>query len=110
MVIGEGVSTAVMGGGRIIGHAPFIAASSAILPVVAPVMLFMTVSSLITGARLDQMQRALGTLSEVLARVRQDSAQREKKGSSLDTVTDVIRYPRRERSEAGFRAPRGPMR
>ena len=27
MVIGEGVSTAVMGGGRIIGHAPFIAAS-----------------------------------------------------------------------------------
>ena len=71
MVIGEGVSTAVMGGGRIIGHAPFIAASSAMLPVVAPVMLFMTVSSLITGARLDRMQRALGTLSEVLARVRQ---------------------------------------
>ena len=28
-----------------------------------------TVSSLITGARLDRMQRALGTLSEVLARV-----------------------------------------
>ena len=71
MVIGEGVSTAVIGGGRIIGQAPFIAASSAILPVVAPVMLFMTVSSLITGARLDRMQRALGTLSEVLARVRQ---------------------------------------
>ncbi len=71
MVIGEGVSTAVMGGGRIIGHGPFIAAGSAILPVVAPVMLFMTVSSLITGARLDRTQRTLGTLSEVLARVRQ---------------------------------------
>ena len=71
MVIGEGVSTAVMRGGRIIGHAPFVAARGAILPVVAPVMLFMTVSSLITGARLDRIQRALGTLYEVLIRVRQ---------------------------------------
>ena len=71
MVIGEGVSTAVISGGRIIGHAPFVAAGSAVLPVVAPLMLFTTVSSLITGARLDRMQRTLGTLSEVLARVRQ---------------------------------------
>ncbi len=72
MVIRGGLSSAIIGeGGRIIGHAPFVAASSAILPVVAPVMLFMTVSSLITGARLDRMQRALGSLSEVLARVRQ---------------------------------------
>ena len=71
MTIGRGVSTAVMGPGGIIRHAPFVAAGSAILPVVAPVMLFITVSSLITGARLDRMQRALGTLSEVLARVRQ---------------------------------------
>ena len=72
MVIRDGLSSAIIGeGGRIVGHAPFVAASSAILPVVAPVMLFMTVSSLITGVRLDRMQRALGTLSEVLARVRQ---------------------------------------
>lgn len=72
MVIRDGLASAIMGdGGRIIGHAPFIAAGSAIQPVVAPVMLFMTVSSLITGARLDRMQRTLGTLSEDLARVRQ---------------------------------------
>ena len=32
-------------------------------------MLFMTVSSMITGARLDRMQRTLGALSEVLERV-----------------------------------------
>ena len=70
MQIGGGVSTAVMHGGRIVGHAPFIAAGSAIVPVVAPLMLFTTISSLITGARLDRMQRALGTLSETLARVR----------------------------------------
>ena len=71
MTIGRGVGTAVMGPGGIVRHAPFVAAGSAILPVVAPVMLFMTVSSLITGARLDRMQSDLGTLSEVLARVRQ---------------------------------------
>ena len=72
MRIRNGLSTVIRGeGGRFIRHAPFIVARSAILPVVAPVMLFMTVSSLITGARLDRMQRALGTLSEVLARVRQ---------------------------------------
>ena len=71
MQIGSGVSTAVMRGGRIVEHAPFIAAGSAIVPVVAPLMLFTTISSLITGARLDRMQRALGTLSETLARVRE---------------------------------------
>ena len=71
MQIGGGVSTAVMQGGRIVEHAPFIAAGSAIVPVVAPLMLFTTISSLITGARLDRMQRALGTLSETLARVRE---------------------------------------
>ena len=70
MQIGSGVSSAVMHGGRIVEHAPFIAAGSAIVPVVAPLMLFTTISSLITGARLDRMQRALGTLSETLARVR----------------------------------------
>ena len=42
----------------------------AALPVVARVMLFMTVSSVITGARLDGVQQALGSLSENLERVR----------------------------------------
>ena len=49
MTIGRGVATAVMGPGGIVRHAPFVAARSAVLPVVAPVMLFMTVSSLITA-------------------------------------------------------------
>ncbi len=71
MQIGSGVSTAVLRGGRIVEHAPFIAAGSAIVPVVAPLMLFTTISSLITGARLHRMQRALGTLSETLTRVRE---------------------------------------
>ena len=70
MQIKGGFATAVMQGGRIVRHAPFIAAGNAIVPVVAPLMLFTTISSLITGARLDRMQMALGTLSETLARVR----------------------------------------
>ena len=39
------------------------------MPVVAPLMLFMTISSVMTGARLDRVQRALGKLSEGLERV-----------------------------------------
>ncbi len=69
MTIGTGVGSGVMGPAGIVAQAPFVAASSALLPVVAPVMLFMTVSSVITGARLDRVQQALGSLSENLQRV-----------------------------------------
>lgn len=71
MTIGGGKGSAVIGaGGKIIGHAPFVSASSALLPVVAPLMLFTTVSSIITGARLDRIQSTLGRLAQVLTRVR----------------------------------------
>ena len=71
MTIGSGVGSAVVGPSGIVAQAPFVAASSALLPVVAPVMLFMTVSAIVTGARLDRMQKTLGELSEVLERLRQ---------------------------------------
>ena len=70
MTIGRGVGSAVMGPAGIVSHAPFVAASSSILPVVAPVMLFMTISSMITASRLDRVQKTLGTLSEIVERVR----------------------------------------
>ena len=70
MTIGTGVGSAVMGPAGIVAHAPFVAANAALIQVVAPVMLFMTVSSVITGARLDRVQQALGALSENLERVR----------------------------------------
>ena len=70
MTIGAGVGSAVMGPAGIVAHAPFVAAGSALLPVVAPVMLFMTVSSMITAAHLDRIQKTVGALSEVLDRVR----------------------------------------
>ena len=91
MTIGTGVGSAVMGPSGIVAQAPFVAAGSALLPVVAPVMLFMTVSSVITGARLDRVQQALGALSENLERVRHlmeagDYARFESAAEHLDEV------------------------
>lgn len=67
MRIGAGVGTAVVGrGGAIVAHAPFVAAGSAIVPVVAPVMFFMTVSSMMMCARLDQVQASLDQLAKAV--------------------------------------------
>ena len=56
-----------MGSTGIVAQVPFIAASTALIPIVAPLILFMIVGSVTTGARLDRVQRALGALSENLA-------------------------------------------
>ena len=66
MTIGTGVGSAVMGPTGIVAAAPFVAASSALMPVVAPMMLFTTLSSLMMSARLDRVQRTLGRLFEVV--------------------------------------------
>ena len=100
MTIGTGVGSAVMGPSGIVAHAPFVAVSSAMLPVVAPVMLFMTVSSVITGARLDRVQRALGALSESLERVRhlmeiEDHARFESAAEQLDEVGSQFEHGQR---------------
>ena len=100
MTIGAGVGSAVMGPTGIIAQAPFIAASSALMPVVAPVMLFMTVSSAMTGARLDRVQRALGALSEGLERVRhlmeaEDYARLESAAEQLDEVGSQFEHGQR---------------
>lgn len=89
MTIGTGVGSAVMGPGGIVAHAPFVAASAALTPVVAPLMLFATVSAVVTGARLDRVQRELGTLVEEVERVRsvleaQDYARFESAASMSD--------------------------
>ncbi len=70
MTIGSGVGSAVIGPTGIVAQAPFIAASSALVPVVAPVMLFTTVSSVMMCARIDRAQQTLHRLSEVVERVR----------------------------------------
>lgn len=89
MTIGTGVGSAVMGPAGIIAQAPFVAASAALMPVVAPLMLFATVSAVVTNARLDGVQRTLGALVEEVERVRKvlearDYARFESAASMLD--------------------------
>ena len=66
MTIGSGVGSAVMGPTGIIKQMPFISAGSAIIPVVAPVMFFMTVSSMMMSARLEQVQMSLDKLASAV--------------------------------------------
>lgn len=69
MTLGTGVGSAVMGTTGIVAQAPFVAASGALIPVVAPLMLFTTVSSVMVCSRLDRAQRTLGRLFEIVDRV-----------------------------------------
>ena len=66
MQIGAGVGSAVMGPGGIVKMAPFIAAGGAMIPVVAPVMFFMTISSMMMSVRFDQIQTSLNQLATVV--------------------------------------------
>ena len=72
MAVKGGVTSAVMGSGGIVAQAPFIAAGTAIVPVVLPVMFFMTVHSMMTSVRFDRLEASLNrlaqTIQEVLAR------------------------------------------
>ena len=100
MTIGTGLGSAVMGPSGIVAQAPFVAVSSALIPVVAPVMLFMILSSVITGARLDRVQRAVGALSESLERVRHimeagDYARFESAAEQLDEIGSQFEHGQR---------------
>ena len=95
MTIGTGVGSAVMGPAGIVAQAPFVAASTALMPVVAPVMLFATVSAVVTGARLDRVRQGLGLLSEVVERTRRlhearDYARFETAASLLDELGSEV--------------------
>ena len=100
MTIGTGVSSAVMGPAGIVGQAPFVAASSALTPVVAPLMLFATVAAVVTGARLDRVQRGLGRLSDAVDRSQRvldakDYARFETAASLLDGLgSEFARFGR----------------
>ena len=72
MRMGAGVGSQVVGAaGTIIRQAPFITASSAIIPVVAPVLLFTAASAMAICARLDRLQISLerieGFIRQLLA-------------------------------------------
>ena len=104
MTIGTGVGSAVMGPAGIVAQAPFVAASTALMPVVAPLMLFATVSAVVTNARLDRAQRTLGRLVEEVERVRKvlearDYARFESAASMTDGL--AAEYTRFGRFGAG---------
>ena len=100
MTIGTGVGSAVMGPTGIVAAAPFVAASGALIPVVAPMMLFTTVSSVMMSARLDRVQRTLGRLFEVVEGVRrlldaEDYARFETAAEQIDGIQSQFeRYQR----------------
>ena len=100
MTIGTGVGSAVMGPTGIVATAPFVAATGALIPVVAPLMLFTTVSSVIIGARLDRMQKTLGRLFEVVEDVRrlmdaEDYARFESAAEQIEEIRSEFEHGQR---------------
>lgn len=111
MTIGSGVGSAVVGPTGIIAQAPFVAASSALMPVVAPVMLFTTVSSVMLCARLDRAQQTLGRLAEVVERIRalldaEDYARFETAAEHIDEIRSEFEHARRFASDVPDRLSR----
>ena len=106
MTIGSGLGSAVMGAGGIVAQAPFVAASTALMPVVAPVMLFTTVSSVVMGARLDRVQRSLGRLYEAVEGVRRvldadDYARFETAAEQIEDIQSEFEARQRFPDDAG---------
>ena len=112
MTIGTGVLSAVMGKkGQIVKQAPFVPASGALIPVLAPGMLFTTVASVMICTRLDKAQRTLGRLSEVVEHVRrlldaEDYARFETAGELIDEIRSEFEHGRRFASDVPERLSR----
>ena len=108
MTIGSGVGSAVMGPTGIVAAAPFVAAGGALIPVVAPMMLFTTVSSVMMSARLDRVQKTLGRLEEAVAEVHDllsaaDYAQLECAAFQIDQVRSEFEDRGRFASDVPFK-------
>ena len=92
MRIGAGVGSQVVdAAGKIAGQAPFVAASGAILPAVAPVLLFTALSAMAICARLDRLQISLDRI-EVLVRQLLAQELAEDSGlllSAMERVQDI---------------------
>ena len=86
MAIRGGLGSAVIGeSGKIIAHAPFVAASKAIVPVILPLVLFMTVSAVMLSHRFNRVEASLEKLAMAVAQVlKRDIA--EDYGQTLSAV------------------------
>lgn len=86
MTVGGGVTSAVVGaGGKIVAQAPFIAASTAIVPVVLPLVFFMVVSAMMVSARFSRVEASLDKLAKGIEELlRRDLA--EDYGQALSAI------------------------
>ena len=66
MRLGNGLGSAIMGPNGIVGAAPFLPAASAVIPVVAPVLLLTTFSSMAMAVRFDRIEKTLAGLATAL--------------------------------------------
>lgn len=62
MQIGQGVGSAVMGATGIVSQAPFIAASSTMMPVIAPVMAMQALSTVVLLQQFTKLDKKLDTI------------------------------------------------
>lgn len=92
-------------GGKIVGHAPFVAGGKALMPVLAPLMLFVTLSSVMLTRRLNRIEGRLGRLSRIVERMRQlmeaeDYARFETAAEQIDEIRSEFEHHGRFASDA----------
>ena len=69
MAIGNGVGSAVMGVGGIVAHAPFVAVTGALMPVVAPLIVFQVISTILILNQFDSVNKKLDEIKKGVERV-----------------------------------------
>jgi len=73
MKIGNGVGSAVLAGGQIVGQAPFIPITAAAMPVAAPLLLFQAITTVMVMNQFGLVREKLNQLERSISRVIQRS-------------------------------------
>jgi len=68
MHIGNGVGSAIMGAGKIVGQAPFISVSGALMPVVAPLIAFQVISTITIMKEFKVVNQKLDDIKSLIER------------------------------------------
>ena len=69
MTIGNGVGSAIMGAGGIVGQAPFIPISGALMPVVAPLIAFQAISTITVMNQFKEVHNKLENIQKTVNRI-----------------------------------------
>jgi hypothetical protein len=73
MTIGNGVGSAVMGTGGIVGQAPFIPVAGALMPVVVPLIAFQAISTIVIMKQFDGIHKRLNNIEQNVTRIIQQN-------------------------------------